>query len=656
MKTKFDLSSIDWRMSGWTPEYWRMAQSMEIGETPNAEVPAMMVKVPCSVQKALLDNNYIEDWNVGVNYRGIEWIEHRHWIFDVAVPDEVFADEDKKYFLNCEGLDFAGDIFFNGVKIKEFANSYLPVEIELKKPKKSGNWIRIAFGCAPAWQGQFGYTSQINVPKVRFYYSWDWTCRLVQTGIWDKIYITAVDKTPFEYVDIDADADWKNKTGILNITGYFKEKVDYEAKVILIKDKKIIKEETVSFKDNLFTTNWDGFSVELWHPNLNGEQVLYDLEVVVYDKNGALVDKIERKIGFKNVIWNKCEGASESAGNWICVANGEPTFLQGCNWVPPYHNFADCKYEDYKALIDVYKDLGINLLRVWGGAVLEHEEFYNLCDEAGIFVWQEFPLSSSGIDNTPPFEKEFIDCLGEVAEAYIKRRKYHVSLLMWCGGNELFTDGHASSGVRPCDTTHPMLKNFKNLVEKFDARRRFIPSSPTGPSVWVSEANIGRGINENVHGPWKANTIEEWNTLFETDDSMFRAETGAPSCSSKDILDDYAGNLKPFPMENANVYWSRPFTWWLEIDIFEREMGKKADNVEEYIEWSQKRQAELLVKAIGTMKKRFPTSGGFVVWMGHDLYPCPANTSIIDYYRRPKPAAIALRDKVYRKKPSEIDI
>ena len=108
-------------------------------------------------------------------------------------------------------------------------------------------------------------------------------------------------------------------------------------------------------------------------------------------------------------------------------------------------------------------------------------------------------------------------------------------------------------------------------------------------------------------------------------------------------------------MENANVYWSRPYTWWLEIDIFKRETGKDAESVEEYVDWSQKRQAELLVKAVGTYKKNFGKHGGFIIWMGHDCYPCPANTSIIDYYRRPKPAALALKEKVFLRKPEETD-
>ncbi|MBP5274020.1 MAG: hypothetical protein ILO36_03675, partial [Abditibacteriota bacterium] len=318
-------------------------------------------------------------------------------------------------------------------------------------------------------------------------------------------------------------------------------------------------------------------------------------------------------------------------------------------------NFADCGYKEYKELIDVYKDLGINLLRVWGGAVLPHEEFYDLCDEAGIMVWQEFPLSSSGIDNEPPFDKEFCDTIARVAETYIKRRKHHASLIIWCGGNELASASDIGE-YRATTIEHPMIRNFMNICKQMDPRRRFLNTSPCGIKIYTNDKTKGRGIIENIHGPWKADRIEDWNRLFENDESMFRAETGAPGASSKDILDAYAGELEPWPMENANVYWSRPYTWWLEIDIFKRETGKEAESVEEYVDWSQKRQAELLVKAVGTYKKNFGKHGGFIIWMGHDCYPCPANTSIIDYYRRPKPAALALKEKVFLRKPEEIDV
>ncbi len=656
MKSYFDLSSLEWRLSGWTPEYWRMQQTMEIGETPLSEVPAIKVKVPCSVQKALLDAGYIEDWNVGTNYRKIEWIEHREWLFDAEIPDEVFADKSKTYYLNCEGLDFSGDIFFNGKLIYSFANSYMPVKAELKCPRDSRNWIRIAFTCkAPAWQGQFGRTSQMTVPKCRFYYSWDWTCRMVQTGIWDRIYISAVDKTPIEYLDVDADADIDNGKGILDITASFAEPVSYTARAVLSREGKTVYAEEKRFEGYSVSMNWSGFDVRLWHCNLNGEQPLYDLEYTVEDADGTPVDRITRRVGFRHIDWEQTEGAYEFAGSWICLVNGVRTFIQGCDWVPPYMNFADCGYKEYKELIDVYKDLGINLLRVWGGAVLPHEEFYDLCDEAGIMVWQEFPLSSSGIDNEPPFDKEFCDTIARVAETYIRRRKHHASLIIWCGGNELASAGDIGE-YRATTIEHPMIRNFMNICKSMDPRRRFLNTSPCGIKIYTNDKTRGRGIIENIHGPWKADRIEDWNRLFENDESMFRAETGAPGASSKDILDAYAGELKPWPMENANVYWSRPYTWWLEIDIFKRETGKDAESVEEYVDWSQKRQAELLVKAVGTYKKNFGKHGGFIIWMGHDCYPCPANTSIIDYYRRPKPAALALKEKVFLRKPEEIDV
>jgi len=654
MKETFDLCNLDWKLSGWTPEYWRMHQTMEIGETPYAEIPTMNCNVPCSVQKILRDNGRIKDWNIGTNYRDIEWVEHRHWLFDVSIPNEVFQDKSKKYFLNCEGLDFAGEIIFNGVKIYDFANSYLPVSVELKKPRETDNWLRIAFLNAPVWQGQFGYTSKITTPKVRFYYGWDWTCRFVQVGIWDNVYITSNDKLEFDYVDIDADAE--NKKGILNVTCHFKDTIDCKAKLLLKKNEEIIRTEEISFYDDFVSFNWKDLDVKLWYPNLSGNQELYSVEANLYSKDNKPIDSIEKIVGFRNIYWEKCEGANERHDNWICVVNGEPTFLQGFNWIPPLHNFADCKKEDYQKLIDVYKDLGVNVFRMNGVAILGTEDFYNLCDEAGILIWQEFPLSSSAMDNTPPYDEKFIEIMGEVAKSYIKRRKHHASLLMWSGGNELFNDSHLSGQMKPCTTDHPMLKNFKNIIEKYDFKRRYIPTSPTGSTAFTTKDNIGKNINENVHGPWKAGSIEEWNASFEEDDAMFRAETGAPSCSPKDILDAYAGDDLPFPIKIDSSYWARPFHWWLEFDAFQIEMGRLPETVEEYITWSQERQTTLLLKAAGNTKKRFPTAGGFIMWMGHDLYPCPANTSLIDYYRRPKPAAIALKEKVFTKKPKEIDV
>ena len=162
-----------------------------------------------------------------------------------------------------------------------------------------------------------------------------------------------------------------------------------------------------------------------------------------------------------------------------CEINGKDTFLWGVNWTPIRPNFADVTTADVRVLIETYRNLGVNILRVWGGAILEKDDFYDLCDEYGMLVWQDFTLSSSGLDNHPPDDPELVEVYARQARSIIGRRQQHPSLLLWCGGNELYETGKDAIGLLkgfPLAKTHPMLKRFEEVVAAEDPSRRFISS------------------------------------------------------------------------------------------------------------------------------------------------------------------------------------
>lgn len=381
---------------------------------------------------------------------------------------------------------------------------------------------------------------------------------------------------------------------------------------------------------------------------MQGDQPIYDLVCTFIGADGVIQDTITRKIGFKEVVWEKCEGAVPEADPWICVVNGKPVFLQGIDWTPLLPNFADATEEDYRKHIKLYAELGLNIFRVWGGGFLEKEWFYNLCDEYGIMVWQEFPMSSSGVDNLPPTDEKAIEEMTKIAKTYIERKQHHVSLMMWCGGNELqqpTTDGSGSGGV-PVTFSHPMIARLKQVVEEEDPSRRFIPTSPTGPRFGASADEFGKGVNWCVHGPWKADGDLKagWTTYWSGDDSLFRSETGAPGTSSVEVIHKSLGDCSELPINADNPFWRRTSPWWLEVDQFKAEMGKEPESLEEYVAWNQERQKTALCIAVKACKDRFPRCGGIILWMGHDCFPCAANTAIIDFDCKPKPSALGLKE------------
>ncbi|MHB0998837.1 MAG: glycoside hydrolase family 2 protein [Armatimonadota bacterium] len=645
MKTQYDLSQLKWRLSGWTPFVWRMNQTVELGETPSSEILAIPAKVPGSVQESLKQAGTIPDWNNYPHWFDCEWVENRHWIYEAVLPKE-WIEKGKTFRLHCEGLDYAGCIVMNGKIIAEFCGSYVPYEFDLTPHlTEDVNVLRIAFENSPRWLGQFGFTSKMKEWKPRFNYTWDWTVRLMQIGIWDSIYIEATDCQEIRDFKCVTDAQSSDSTGSLKVEGRAIACDAAKIKVMLAKDGKTVKEDTMSASQ--FTAvgiAWSGIPVELWWPNLHGDQPLYDVTVTLMDQSGKEIDKIYRRVGFKEMIWVQNEDAPEGADPWICVVNGKPIFLQGINWVPIRPNFADLTEADYKKRIDLYKELGLNILRVWGGAVLEKETFYNLCDEAGIMVWQEFPLSSSGGDSIPPDDEKSVNEMAAIAKSYINRRQYHVSLAVWSGGNELVSPDNES----PATLAQPMIKRFQQVVQQNDPTRRFLETSATGPKAYAHAENYGKGLHWDVHGPWKpGGDLKEWAEYWAADDALFRSESGSPGTSSVEIIRQHAGDCEILPIAATNMLWRLPMPWWLENDQFAKEHGRQPENLEEYVAWSQNRQAEALTIVVKACKDRFPKCGGVILWMGHDCFPCPANTSVVDFNGDPKPAAIAI-SKIFK--------
>src|SRR5581483_8065214 len=155
---------------------------------------------------------------------------------------------------------------------------------------------------------------------------------------------------------------------------------------------------------------------ELWWPNGLGGQRLY--------RAG------EFEVGFRTVALD----------DYTLVVNGERAAIKGWNWVPIDVLYGVPRPEKLEHLLRLAQRSGANLVRAWGGGVIESDEFYALCDRLGLLVWQEFSQSSSGIESVPSDDPGFVETLRADARAIVPRLAWHPSLAIWCAGNELDAD------------------------------------------------------------------------------------------------------------------------------------------------------------------------------------------------------------------------
>jgi beta-mannosidase len=644
-KKVHDLGELKWRLAGFAPYLWKIKNLPNLEHAADAEVNLMDAPVPGSVQLALLRAHVLEDWNVGLNARGAEWVENRDWIYQTDLPDE-WVQRGKQIWLRCAGLDYVGSILLNGVTVLPFKGSFVPYEADLKPyVKPTGNVLQIWFQPPPRWLGEFGYTSQMKEWKPRFNYYWDWTSRLVQAGIWDRITLEAVDGGEIVHVKSTASVDVDSKRGALRLE---METAGGKYLHVAIKESgRVVREETIGTGKRNTHISWDQVPVELWWPAGMGNQQLYELEIRLLDEQHQQLDSREMRIGFRHVEWKRTQGAPDHAYPYLCVVNGKPVFLYGVNWTPIRPNFADLVEEDYRKRVTLYRELGMNMLRVWGGAFLERHWFYDLCDEKGLLVWQEFPLSSSGLENYPPDDQASIDQVAAFARSYIQRIHHHASLVLWGGGNELLDNlaGHESAEPSYTIRKHPMVVKLGEIVKSEDGQHDYVPTAPFGPVGGFTPETTGKGKHWDVHGPYDVDgpVSGAWAELWKRDDAMFHSEMGAPSASSVEIIRRFSGSLDPMPATHENLLWNRQ-PWWVAWDKFVEEKGRIPGSLEEYVDWSQQRQSDALAIALTVAKTRFPACGGLILWMGHDAFPCTANLSIVDFDGNPKPAALKLKE------------
>lgn len=651
--TEINLSALDWKLWGYRIDSWRKNFDFQKLQGDRAEIMNIPVHVPGSVQKALKDASLIPDWNIGTNSVESEWVENRHWLFTTTLPDNFLA-AGNQFVLHCDGLDQKGLIYVNGKEAGSFNNAFIPYNFDLTPfLKDKNNTLAIIFECSPSYLGHSCWTSKIKDWKPRFYYGWDWTPRIVQVGIWDNVYlqISKKNEVRISNLQVTTDADMQKDLGELRIKVNLPGAKNNNIRINLADPTgKQVFEEIHPASELSGMKVWNNLKIKRWWPNGHGDQPLYKLSVNLLDTNGNSLQKIDKELGFKHVEWLPCKGAPANADPWICSINNKPIFLQGINWTPILPNFADVNKEQYIKLLTTYKNLGINTIRIWGGGFPEKDWLYELCDQLGILIWQDFPISSSGLDNYPPTDQVVINEMTHIVKHYLDRLQHHVSILIWCAGNELY---ELENNVVPVTDKHPMIKAMKEWVNLQDPQRRFLTGTPSGPNKTGGWKNFGQGINWDVHGPWNLpfasddSTMVSVDRFWKTDDALFHSEVGVPGAMSAEMINKYKGKYDALPANTANPLW-RNVNWWIEWnDYLKYRKNQPANSLSDYVAWSQKRQTEGLCIALRNCKNRFPACGGFIIWMGHDSFPCPVNTSIIDFDGNLKPVAYEL-EKIFK--------
>jgi beta-mannosidase len=348
-------------------------------------------------------------------------------------------------------------------------------------------------------------------------------------------------------------------------------------------------------------------SVQLWQPWERGFPHLYEITVILHNEDNQPLDSQTVRFGVRSVE-RRC---TDDGQPWHFLVNGQPLFLRGANWVPVDALWGRARPESYQPLLQMARDAGLNFLRVWGGGGREKRAFYELCDQLGLLIWQEFPIACVFLDHLPR-SRRYLNLLRQEATGIIQALRNHPSLLLWCGGNEF-------SPLR----NRPAVDTLAQAVKVEDGQRPWVPASP----------GAGDAHHWHVwHGKAPLATYRDEPAPFVSEFGL-QAVPAVASLSrflDEDELWPPGGSWQRHKADLSKL--TRYASWFRTGDARDAPLEEALAS---FVAASQRAQAAGLQILIEHVRRRKGTTGGLAVWQWNDPWPA-ISWSMIDYFQQPK--------------------
>ncbi|MFD2419354.1 glycoside hydrolase family 2 protein [Amycolatopsis pigmentata] len=620
---------------GWT---LRAAGGSVPPEQSGRVVPAT---VPGCVHTDLLAAGLIPDPYLDDNEAKLAWIGRTDWRYETTfdwTPSGPNTD------LVCEGLDTVAHIELNGVEIARTRNMHRSFRFALAPALREGtNHLAVTFTSAldhaEAVRAEVGERPHTNrfpfnmIRKMACNFGWDWGPELVTAGIWRPIALEEWHTARFSSVRPLATMD--GTTGRVAVHAELRR--DGEGPVVV--KARVGERETTVVLDGDSSTAVLRLGIdepELWWPRGYGSPARHDLAVTLSTMDGTVLDEWSGRIGFRTVELDTTK--DEHGTRFTFVINGVPVFAKGVNWIPD-----DCfphrvDRDRYARRLTQAVDAGVNLVRVWGGGIYESEDFYDLADEMGLLVWQDFLFACADYPEEEPLRREVI---AEAREA-VTRLSGRASLVLWNGSNENawlheargWNDliGDATWGIGYYTEVLPA------IVDELDGTRPYIPSSP-----WSFSDDILP--NDPDHGC--AHIWDVWNlrdyTAYRDYIPRFASEfgfCGAPALTTLrralpgEELSESSPGVVGHYKANAGM------------EGLDRRLAEHFPPPAGFEDWhwaTQLAQARAVALGVRHFRSHTPRCAGTIVWQLNDCWPV-ISWSVVDGDGRLKPAWYALRD------------
>lgn len=594
--------------------------------------------VPGVVHTDLLKLGLIKDPWFGTNEKELQWIEDKNWIYRCSITLSEAELQNRHIELLFEGLDTYAEVSLNGKLILSADNMFRSWRLDVKSLLISGiNKLEIVFKNPGEVNkpklSELGYelpagceTVPIKVSpftrKAAYHFGWDWGPRFVTSGIWKPVKLEFWNEARIEDLHIIQKSLTEEKAVLeiqTKIRTDSKEKIRLHVNGNPMDIQLFGRDTVVIVRDSIMNP-------ELWWPNGWGKQKRYPI-IVKLEHREQFIDIKVKEIGLRTIELVQAE--EKNGRSFYFKVNGIPIFIKGANYIPQSHFLPSVTESQYRSLIEDAQKVNMNMLRVWGGGIYENDIFYDLCDEKGILVWQDFMFAGSMY----PGDSAFVNNVKTEVREQIARLRHHPCIALWNGNNEMEVAwfnwgwqkslGYSSADSAKIRQDYEQLfhKMIPDQIQELDPGRYYTPTSPL--SNWGKMENFNYG-SMHYWGVWHGkDNFEDYRKYV----GRFMSEYGFQSLPEM-------STIRKFTEESQLSLDSEVMKWHQKSYVGNGMISKhaekyfgKASNFEDFVNKSQQTQALAMQMAIDAHRLRKGHCWGTLFWQYNDCWPGPSWSS-----------------------------
>jgi len=626
--------------------------------TPRKDPPEpwLPAKVPGCVHTDLFANGKIGDPFYRLNEKDQQWIDRESWEYRTILRADAALLAQAHVELVFAGLDTFAEVFVNGQSVLFADNMFRSWRADVKAQLRAGDNVVVVRFRSPIEQVQGAYRGlgyrlpaandqgaemvSMWARKAPYHYGWDWGPRFVTSGIWRPVALETWAEARIDDVQIfqnrldAAAADLTAKVRLVATTAgraHIAVRIAGEGGAALAQA-----DIEVPAGVHDWTLPVRIAKPELWWPNGLGPQRLYELATTLATAAGAALDTRATRIGLRTlevVHQRDAEGKS-----FYVKVNGAPVFMKGANWIPADSFNARVTPDRYRSLLWSAASTHMNMLRVWGGGIYEDDQFYALCDELGLLVWQDFMFACSMY----PGDDAFVANVEKEAVENVRRLRNHPSLALWAGNNEneaawkgwgwpaKFNLSRKAQDRISADYKRMFHQILPGIIATEDPGRFYTRSSPSANEDNVAANRKGWG-DMHYWGVWHA---EAPYPSYADNISRFMSEYGFQSFPELASVARYTAKESDWDIGSPVMlsHQRHPRGNALIRTYMDRDFRRPKDFAS-FLYVGQVLQATVIKFAAEAHRRAMGRNWGSLYWQLDDCWPV-ASWSSIDYYGR----------------------